>query len=92
MAVSFIAGTKQALDQRLQPLVSQPAVQIREELFFFARTHVESSNTMMSGEWPLRQKMFVVLLNRLADIAQTVRGNHKRQVVFVLHQASLVSP
>jgi hypothetical protein len=38
VAISSVAGAKEAVDQRLKPFVAQPAVQIDEKLLFLTRT------------------------------------------------------
>ena len=40
VAVAAVAGTEQVLDERLQPLVPQPAVEIGEELLLLVRADV----------------------------------------------------
>ena len=94
VAISAVAGAEEVLDQRLQPLVAQPAVQIREELLFLARADViqivmrfrllQQREVLLLvgrrgvveyddlGRVPVTPEMFVVLLNRLADVTQTV--------------------
>jgi hypothetical protein len=83
----------------IQPLVAQPAVQIREELFFLTRTDVvqvvmrfgflQEREVLLLvrrrgvvengdlGRVPVTPEMLVVLLNRFANVAQTVGGNHE---------------